>query len=120
MTIEIDQVESEKADIEKVDINLAELIPQIKGDASCNASSCHGKGYTGIRFNRDGSRQIMLCRCGRIGETDWVKMRTEFEGLKQAVKDLENLTNRQHGELLKHGRDYSGLMTEAMTSVDLS
>lgn len=67
-----------------------DAILSIEGDPNCKMGGCHGKGYIGIKVNPDGSRVIILCRCGRWMETDYIKLS------KQISKIEENLSINDH------------------------
>ena len=65
-----------------------EVIRQITGNPACRRSSCHGKGYVGVRINPDASWTVMMCECGRFGESDFVKLAGQLRSIQQTVERL--------------------------------
>ena len=68
--------------------SLEDLVSQVVGDPKCHNSQCHGRGYIGIGANPDGSKYIMLCRCGRYGRTEYVRIMKEFKALEELVFEM--------------------------------
>ena len=65
-----------------------EIIRQITGNPACRRSSCHGKGYVGVRINPDGSWTVMMCECGRFGENDYAKLAGQVRGMQETLERL--------------------------------
>jgi len=67
---------------------MADLVRRVVGSSMCRRSGCYGKGYTGVRANVDGTITLMLCECGRLGNSDYAVLKGEVAGIRADVDGL--------------------------------
>jgi len=87
------------------EVQIASLMRRVVGSPFCRRSGCYGKGYSGVRVNPDGSRTLMLCECGRLGETDYVKLMGEVVRLQAGISDLRRDINTAAIAILGESED---------------
>jgi hypothetical protein len=73
------------------DVN--DIILQIVADPACKRFGCHGRGFVGIRLNKDGSKTVILCPCAHYGETDYVRAMKRIDSLELTLKATANTHN---------------------------
>jgi len=76
----------------------ADAAYQILADPACKRPGCHGRGYIGIQVQKDGTTQILLCRCASYGETDSVRL---VQRMNEHVLKIAEGVDLQYGQIMR-------------------
>lgn len=106
-----DQLTEEE--LKLIEDHVQKTIREMSGDPLCKLG-CHGTGRLGIRINKDGTRTVITCKCGRVGVNDYAMMNQELAGLKNAVLILTDYTSNQHDQLRQKVGESTALVADSM------
>lgn len=77
----------------------AEYIAQLKPDPHCRVAGCWGRGFLGLQVvpSKDGPKvQLLLCKCGTIGETEYTRLMAEIGRVRKDISRLEMADLHDH------------------------